>query len=426
MNPEGKRILIRAAAIADGTGLYSRPGAILAEVDTPPAERRGGSSIRIIATGSPQSIGRASNSRTLDLPDSLVIPPLANVHSHLDLTHIGRQMFDSQGGFVGWIEQIRSRRASNESDIRESVKRGADLAIAGGTALIGDIAGGRSLVPLQTLRQFTNRLRGVSFLEVFGIGNRRAQGLDFLREIGHQFKDEGEEAIRLGVQPHAPYSCDREVYHAAAGLKLPLATHLAETPEELEFIAAATGPLATMLESFGLWDSSIHPRGCHPVEYLSSVLSETSAILAHVNYASDAQIQALSRLPVSIAYCPRASNYFGHRNHRYRDMINAGINVALGSDSIVCLPQTLSKDPGDDRISVLDEMRFLHQRDGLDPGTLLRMGTINGARALGVDQALVTLAPGPIAGLLAVPIDVECDDLRRSALQRNDLPRWIL
>jgi len=56
-------------------------------------------------------------------------------------------------------------------------------------------------------------------------------------------------------------------------------------------------------------------------------------------------------------------------------------------------------------LSILDEMRFLHQRDGTDPLTLLRMATINGARALNVPEDVVTLKPGPCAGLLAVPID---------------------
>ena len=81
-------------------------------------------------------------------------------------------------------------------------------------------------------------------------------------------------------------------------------------------------------------------------------------------------------------------------------MLDAGINVALGTDSIVCLPADQCN-----RLSVLDEMGFLHQRDGTDPLTLLRMATVNGARALGVDENLVTLRPGPSAGLMRMDLE---------------------
>ena len=40
---------------------------------------------------------------------------------------------------------------------------------------------------------------------------------------------------------------------------------------------------------------------------------------------------------ITVAYCPRASHYFGHTNHRWKEMLDAGINVALGTDSLLCL-----------------------------------------------------------------------------------------
>ena len=102
----------------------------------------------------------------------------------------------------------------------------------------------------------------------------------------------------------------------------------------------------------------------------------------------------------SIAYCPRASAYFRHVDHAYSRMIREGINVTLGTDSILCLDEI-----ADERLSILDEMSLLYRRDRTDPGTLIALATINGARALGFDPSLVTLEPGPTLGLLAVPFD---------------------
>jgi cytosine/adenosine deaminase-related metal-dependent hydrolase len=73
-----------------------------------------------------------------------------------------------------------------------------------------------------------------------------------------------------------------------------------------------------------------------------------------------------------------------------------------------------------DRISVLDEMRLLHQRDGTDARTLLSMGTIYGAEALGLNSEAVTLRPGPLAGLLGVAISGR--DPWESAMGGNRAP----
>ncbi|MEE8509310.1 MAG: hypothetical protein V3T07_09620, partial [Myxococcota bacterium] len=96
------------------------------------------------------------------------------------------------------------------------------------------------------------------------------------------------------------------------------------------------------------------------------------------------------------------------------------VNVALGTDGLICLDTP-------DRISVLDEMRLLYRRDGTDPAVLLRMGTVAGAVGLGFDPALVTLAPGPTAGLLALPIDRGRDvDPLCQIMERDDPPQWVL
>ena len=117
--------------------------------------------------------------------------------------------------------------------------------------------------------------------------------------------------------------------------------------------------------------------------------------------------RVLAETGTSVAYCPRSSHYFRNHEsfgpHRYRDMLAAGINVCLGTDSIVNLPPDES-----DRLSTLDETRFLCRRDGTDPLTLLRMATVNGARALDLDPDLFIFRSGlphPVAGLIALPLD---------------------
>jgi cytosine/adenosine deaminase-related metal-dependent hydrolase len=101
-------------------------------------------------------------------------------------------------------------------------------------------------------------------------------------------------------------------------------------------------------------------------------------------------------------------------------MIQAGVNVALGTDGLPCLDRA-------DRLSVLDDMRLLYRRDDADPDLLLRMATTAGAVGLGMDPDLVTLAPGPVAGLIALGYDpADPADAFEQVLQSDNAPEWII
>jgi cytosine/adenosine deaminase-related metal-dependent hydrolase len=343
----------------------------------------------------------------------VIIPGLVNAHAHLDLTHIGPRPHDPEEGFVTWVDMVRARRLTTAEEIAESVRQGIELSRRGGTVAVGDIAGapaGRpSLVPWEAMSE--SGMMGVSFLEFFAIGKGAERGMAAVAEVVGKRRSDGAtegRSARIGLQPHAPNTVSLAGYRRAVELAwehgLPLATHLAETWEEREFIGEAKGMQRALLERLGIWDDSMLEeigRGRHPVQHLTEVLEAAPFVAAHVNDADDAAIRTLARTGTTVAYCPRASAYFGaHRRfgpHRYREMMAAGVRVALGSDSLVNLDTP-------ERISVLDEMRLLYQRDGAGANALLEMGTVSGAFALGLDTGWFRLGerPGPIAGLVSV------------------------
>ena len=398
-----RRELIHCSMIADADRVMARPGAILLEAGS------------IIAADRPEKLGVIDDAVRIDCPDSIVIPALVNTHAHLDLSHLGP--VSHTGDFTSWITHVRDNRAITSEAIASSVKLGIEKSLAGGTTLIGDIAGAGSIVPIERLRE--SPLGGVSYIEFFGMGNGQIRGVEGIQAVRAALEPELQ-GVKLGLQPHAAYSCGPMVYQAAIEAGLPLSTHLAETLEELEFTNHGTGPLADMLRSFGVWDESIHRTEQHPIDLMYEHLDGNPVIAAHLNYIEDQHLERLADWPITVAYCPRASAYFGHVDHRYRDMLDHGVSVALGTDSLLCLDTP-------DRISVLDEMRFLFLRDSTDPRTLLRMATIEGAAAMGFDPGLTNLSPGPSAGLIAIRIDTsrQIDPLVQ-ALESTTAPEWIL
>lgn len=382
-------LYILAGAIQDAIGPPARPGAI---------HWRDG---RIIASGPPEAVPCPGGATVIERPGHLILPGLVNAHAHLDLTGIGPMPYC--GDFIEWIQMVMASRPIGREAIEAAVRLGIEKSIAGGTAIIGDIAGVGSTVPLETLRA-DGRLHGVSFVEFFGLGSRQQQAIEAMERACTEFPVDRNHRVQLGLQPHAPYSAGLNVYKAAIRLTesrgVPFSTHLAETEAEIEFARTATGPFADFLRRIDRWDESIEPLGQHPLEAIADLFTKPVRWLAvHMNHVDvDQRLQFLPELRgMSIVHCPRATAYFGRAPYRFPPE-PVWRRFALGTDSAINLDRT-------DRISILDEVSLLHRRDRIGAVALLACATIGGAASLGFDWDLVTLQPGPCAGLIAVEFD---------------------
>lgn len=379
---------------------------------------------------------------TIDLPDTTILPGLANAHTHLDLTAIGPRPYDRAAGFAGWLAMVREQRPVEPEAIAAAVERGVLLARQAGVVAVGDIAGAPhgnpTLVPFETLAQ--TPMLGTSFVEFFAIGTREAQRVIGLRELveAQEARFRQRSGVRLGLQPHAPNTVGiaayREAVKLAAGLGCPLATHLAESPAEREFIAHGTGPQRALLESVGFWHDTIEVgTGLHPVEHLAPVLRAARdagcgpMLVAHANDATNRAIDLLAAARATVAYCPRAASYFGFPEelgpHRWRDMQAAGIPVALGTDSIINL-EPESADPETGLFGPLADARLLARRDGARARDLVPMITTIPAKALGLAADGFRFIPGSrLCGLVAVATGPKSDP--ESIFQTGEPPTLL-
>lgn len=407
--------------------------------------RSGAGEPEVLAVGTRDEVDAHPASRIAEkvsLPDLVVIPALVNAHTHLDLTLVGPRSHEPDAGFLGFIETVRAHRPVDPVEIAAAVTRGVKLALAGGTAAVGDIAGAVRGSPCLTAWEALagSPLAGVSFLEFFAFGRGDEPARRVLERLVRGLSPAAGR-IRLGIQPHAPYTVSSGAYRwsrdLARSLSIPFCTHLGESPDERRFIRDGDGPLQELLERVGVWDDTVRGvigRGRSPVAHVAEALGSTGDeawVAVHVNDADDADIDALTRARAAVVYCPRASAYFGFDRdfgpHRYRDMLDAGLRVALGTDSIISLPPAAA-DPASGGMSVLDEMRLLSRRDGTDARTLLAMGTTVGASLLGLDPDRFLLRAGMTpAGVLALSVsdtDPTLPPLER-VMRSGSPPRWL-
>ncbi len=427
MTPPDPPILYLAAAIRDATTTHARPGSIR---DAAVLVQNG----RIVDAGPATRVAAqvGQPARVVDLKNQLLLPAMVNAHAHLDLTGLGPRPCPP-GGFVAWLRAVIAHAPTDDDAITQAVQDGLRLSGESGVGYIADIARSTASVHARLSDATTP---GVSYLECFGIAtgfqDAAAMLAQKLAELEHPSPApaDRDSPIGIGVQPHAPYSAGLELYRAAVALTrprtqpphtaYPLSTHLAESLEELEFVQHARGPLADLLRDLGKWDPSIQPTAMHPVDYLQPVLEATPWLLAHCNFLDDRHIHALAHAGASVAYCPVASDYFLRDpspptpdppspaaptaprawRHRYRQLLDAGVNVCLGTDSILC------QNPDDPQpLSILSQARYLYRRDRVDPQTLLGMATVNGIQAMGLDPRLATLQRGAPARFMTVEID---------------------
>ena len=133
--------------------------------------------------------------------------------------------------------------------------------------------------------------------------------------------------------------------------------------------------------------------GLTPIQYLNETgILRNHPLLIHCNYVTDEEISVIKFSGASVAFCPRSHHFFGHANHPVQKLLDAGINVGLGTDSLA----------SNETLSILDEMKFLSLRHSISPNTLLTMATINGAKALGLESMVGQIKEGLEADLCGV------------------------
>jgi cytosine/adenosine deaminase-related metal-dependent hydrolase len=182
----------------------------------------------------------------------------------------------------------------------------------------------------------------------------------------------------------------------AAASDEPLTIHVAESAAEVEMLRSGKGPLVELFRARGFIDDAWEAPGSTPVRYLHGlgVLSQRTLAVHCVHL--DQQDQSLLQAGrVTVVSCPRSNERLGVGTARIPKLLSAGVPVALGTDSLASAPD----------LDLFAEMAALAgTQQGLAPAAVLRMASLNGARALGLDDRLGTIEPGKLASLFVVPL----------------------
>lgn len=344
----------------------------------------------------------ADGAAVVDLGAAILLPGLVNVHSHPELAGMRGLLEDLP--FHLWIPLLR--RAKEGAHVE-----GGDLAAAARWTCLEAIAAGVTTLAatedsgasLDAMREAG--MRGIVYREVFGPAPEHAQRA--LRDL--MLKVDGMRAtatdlVHVGVSPHAPYTVSDDLfrlvsaYAAAEGLRV--AVHAAESEAEAQLVTMGDGPFAAGLRTRGIETPA---RATSTIALLEQTgILNVQPLLIHCIRIDGDDVHRIADAGAVIAHCPVANARLGHGIAPVVELAAAGVTIGIGSDSVV----------SNNRIDLLEEARVaqlmqrarLRSAGALNASELLRMLTLDGARALGLDARIGSLEVGKDADLCAVRI----------------------
>lgn len=324
----------------------------------------------------------------LDAGGGLILPGFVNVHTHLAMTLL-RGIADDLA-LQDWLENHiwpAERARMNESTVVLGTRLAACECLKAGVTTVCDMYFFGAQVG-EALAQI-----GLRALVSEGIidyptpsAPSPAEGLRLSRELLERFR--GHPLIQPAVAPHAPYSVSAANLVAAAELAeefdAPLMIHLAETRREVERL--------------------VEEKGVTPAAYLADlgILSERT-IAAHCVHLSPADFELVRNFDVGVASNPVSNLKLGSGVAPLPQMLAAGIKVGFGTD-------------GAASNNTLDLLRDAHIASLLYKGVtgdptvlparqLVELLTVGGARVLGLDHRIGTLAPGMDADVICLAVN---------------------
>jgi cytosine/adenosine deaminase-related metal-dependent hydrolase len=368
-------------------------------------------------------VGADAPRGSVDLGAAAVLPALVNTHTHLELSYL-RGRVGRAHSFLDWIRTVVSARREypdpRDRTILDAARSAIGEARASGTGLIGDVS---------------NTLVTVSLLQEAGMPARLFYELlafnapDPLERVATacataDAAQRAAPAVLISLAPHAPYSVSPAMFAAirdhldAHGADLS-SVHLAESPEEVEFLQTGSGGWRDLLQELGVWNDSWEAPRRSPVTYLAEMgFLDSRVLVVHAVQCSTDDLARLGALGTTVVSCPRSNRYVGVGDPPLAAFYAAGLPVAFGTDSLASV----------DDLQMFGELAAARRvAPRVAAHELLESATLTGATALGFAHEFGSVELGKRAALIAVRLPEAVDDVEEYLLSgiEADAITWL-
>lgn len=343
----------------------------------------------VIEDGKIKEVGvkaeKKESDRVIDGYNHVALPSFINAHTHLSMV-LMRNYKDTAPDLMSWLSEIFPIEDKlNEDDIYEASKLGCAELIKSGCTCYADMYFKAWKTVKATKEAGIRGIIGQTFFGELDDTEKR------IKELYPRVRDEiaGDDRFRVDAAVHSIYTCSAETYKRAYEWALEIGgfmnTHLAETKTEL--------------------DGCLKAHGVRPAEYLEKlgVFIDGKTYLAHGVWLSDSELEIIKRHNASIVHNPSSNCKLASGIANIHHYIDSGINVALGTDGA----------SSNNNLNMLKEANIAAllatvsnmSPSAVPPYDILALGTINAARALGLDDKIGTIEVGKEADITLFNID---------------------
>ena len=327
----------------------------------------------------------APDTRRIDRRDHLVMPGLINAHTHLAMNLL-RGIADDLP-LMTWLQE-HIWPAEGQWVDPQFVADGTELALAesllGGVTCVNDMYFFPDQVAAVASRVGLRATVGLIILEFPTVWASSAD--EYLSKgLALHDKLKGDPLVRTALAPHAPYTVSsntlERVNQFAAELDIPIHMHVHETRAEV--------------------DNFVSEHGKRPLQLLEELgMLNPSLLAVHMTQLNDAEIESVAGAGVHVLHCPESNMKLASGTCPSGPLAASDVNIALGTDGAA----------SNNDLDMFGEARsaaFLAKLSTGDASaipakTAIRMATINGARALGIDQLTGSLEPGKAADCITI------------------------
>ncbi|HUR31287.1 MAG TPA: amidohydrolase family protein [Saprospiraceae bacterium] len=342
---------------------------------------------------------------SLEYHEGIIIPGFINTHCHLELSHMKGKV-NTGTGLLPFIFQVVKFRDVHQEEIDNAIVQADAFMWTQGIQAVGDISNKADTF----LVKGKSKIRYYSFIEMF----------DFLQEEKSNVFTENFHKVYQSYSglksavPHAPYSVSPKLFDQINRLNngnVTVSIHNQETPAEEELFLSGTGPFIDFYKSFDLSLEHFTHTGKSSIHYaLAHMDPGQRTLFVHNTLTTQNDIEIAQQWSDHVywATCPNANLYIENRLPVYQSFIETNAKMTIGTDSLTSNWQ----------LSVLEEMKTISKYQSFIPfDTLLEWSTINGAKALGMEDELGSLEKGKHPGILLLSYDPGKKDLNDGAVQ---------
>lgn len=330
----------------------------------------------------------------LEVP-GILSPGFVNAHCHLELSHM-KGRIPEHTGLPEFILKIVNERHHPEEEIREAIAQAEAQMMQEGIVAVGDISNNH-LTAAQKAKQ---NLTYYTFVEISGWKPEIAEPrFSNAQKVMEQFRGI---ITAASFSPHAPYSVSRELWE----MMMPhfegntVTIHNQETPAENELFQKGSGDFVQMYQAMNIDQAHFTPTGKNSLpSYFPQLQKAKNVLLVHNTNTSEADMDfatataKANQQSLYYALCVNANLYIENALPPIELLRSKNANIVLGTDSL----------SSNHQLSILEEVKTIARNFPSIPlAEMLQWATNNGAKALQMDAALGSIAPGKKPGIIVL------------------------